>query len=70
MIADDNKDSNYCCRIFLAKDTSINIVSCTLDGLTTLERYLNLKPDILLLDLDLPTISGVEILLMLKILII
>lgn len=61
MIADDNKDFNSCCRNFLTKDTSIDIVSCTIDGLTTLERYLNLRPDILLLDLDLPTISGIEI---------
>lgn len=61
MIADDNKDFNSCCRNFLTKDTSIEIVSYTIDGLTTLERYLNLRPDILLLDLDLPTISGIEI---------
>mgnify|MGYP002520830610 CR=1 FL=1 len=61
MIAGDNKDFNSCCRNFLTKDTSIDIVGCTINGLTTLERYLNLRPDILLLDLDLPTISGIEI---------
>lgn len=61
MIADDNKEFNSCCRNFLTKDSSIDIVSYTIDGLTTLERYLNLRPDILLLDLNLPTISGIEI---------
>ncbi len=61
MIADDNKDFNSCCRNFLTKDSSIDIVTSTIDGLTTLEQYLNLRPDILLLDLDLPTLNGIEI---------
>lgn len=61
MIADDNKDFNSCCKKFLTKDNSIDIINSTQDGLSALENYLNLKPDILLLDLELPTLSGIEI---------
>lgn len=61
MIADDNKEFNSCCKNFLTKDSSIDILTCTSDGLTTLEKYLNLRPDILLLDLDLPTLNDIEI---------
>lgn len=61
MIADDNKEFNSCCKFFLTKDSSIDMLTCTSDGLTTLEKYLNLRPDILLLDLDLPTLNGIEI---------
>ena len=61
MIADDNEDFNSCCKKFLTKDNTIDIVTCTNDGLTTLEMYLNIKPDILLLDLDLPSLNGIEI---------
>lgn len=61
MIADDNKEFNSCCRNFLTKDSSIDIITCTIDEVTTLEKYLNLRPDILLLDLNLPTLNGIEI---------
>lgn len=61
MIADDNLDlNNLCCNI-LSKDKDIQIISSTLDGESTLKNYMRLKPDVLLLDLDLPKMNGIDI---------
>lgn len=61
MIADDNLDlKNLCCNI-LSKDKDIQIISSTLDGESTLKDYIQLKPDVLLLDLDLPKMNGIDI---------
>lgn len=61
MIADDNISLNQSCCKFLANDKNIKIVSKTSDGKSTLNNYLSQKPDVLILDLDLPTINGLEI---------
>lgn len=61
MISDDNLDlNNLCCNI-LSKDKDIQIISSTLDGESTLKDYVQLKPDVLLLDLDLPKMNGIDI---------
>lgn len=61
MIADDNLDlNNLCCNI-LSKDKDIQIIGSTLDGESTLKDYMQLKPDVLLLDLDLPKMNGIDI---------
>lgn len=61
MIADDNLDlNNLCCNI-LSKDKDIQIISSTLDGESTLKDYMQLKPDVLLLDLNLPKMNGIDI---------
>lgn len=61
MIADDNLDlNNLCCNI-LSKDKDIQIISSTFDGESTLKDYMRLKPDVLLLDLDLPKMNGIDI---------
>lgn len=61
MIAEDNQELCSGYRNFLTKDNEIQIVSCTLDGCSTLEAYVQFKPDVLLLDLDLPRINGIEL---------
>ena len=61
MVADDNIDLNNLYCKFLTKDKDIKIISQTTDGKETLEKYKELKPDLLLLDLELPTISGLDI---------
>lgn len=61
MIAEDNKNLCENCFEFLTNDENIKIVSYTIDGKRTLEKYLEVKPDVLLLDLDLPKISGIEV---------
>ena len=61
MIAEDNQSLCENCFEFLTNDEDIKVVSCTLDGKSTLEKYLEIKPDVLLLDLDLPKITGIEV---------
>ncbi|MBO5005549.1 MAG: response regulator [Clostridia bacterium] len=61
MIAEDNIElSSMYCR-FLTKDKNINIISKTRDGESTVEMYQALKPDVLLLDLDMPKLNGLEV---------
>ena len=61
MVADDNIELNSLCCKFLTKDKNIKIISSTIDGEKTLEEYNRLKPDLLLLDLDMPKLNGIEI---------
>ncbi len=61
MIAEDEINIGLNYLQFLTKDKDIQIVAFTTDGERTLKDYLEKKPDILLLDLDLPKISGLEI---------
>lgn len=61
MVADDNIELNSLCCKFLTKDKNIKVISSTIDGEKTLEEYNRLKPDLLLLDLDMPKLSGLEI---------
>lgn len=61
MIAEDNQSLCDGYRSFLTKDKEIDVVQCTSDGYSTLEFYVQLKPDVLLLDLDLPAMNGLEI---------
>jgi len=61
MIAEDNIElSSMYCR-FLTKDKNINVISKTRDGEKTIEMYQALKPDVLLLDLDMPKLNGIEV---------
>ena len=61
MIAENNEELNLSYCKFLAMDKDIKIVSSTLDGQKTLEEYKKMKPDVLLLDLDISKINGIEI---------
>lgn len=61
MVADDNTSLNDLCCSFLTKDKEIQIVSSTIDGETTLQKYNELKPDVLLLDLDMPKMNGLDV---------
>lgn len=61
MVAEDNISTNQTCCKFLTKDKNIQLISSTTDGEKTLKEYLRLRPDVLLLDLNLPKINGLEI---------
>lgn len=61
MIAEDEIDIGLNYLQFLTKDKDIQVVSFTTDGERTLKEYLEKKPDILLLDLDMPKMSGLEV---------
>jgi DNA-binding response OmpR family regulator len=61
MVAEDNIEQNSACCKFLTKDKDIKIVSRTLDGKSTIKEYLLKKPDVLLLDLNLPVLNGLDV---------
>ena len=62
MIADDDLHlSNLFCEI-LSKDKEIEIIKKTHTGVETINQYLFLKPDVHILDLDMPILSGIEVL--------
>ena len=62
LIADDNAVFNLSLSSFLTKEKDIKIVDMCLDGKTALVSYLKNKPDILILDLDMPSLNGLQIL--------
>lgn len=62
MIAEDDINIGSTYFEFLTKDKDIQIVSYTRDGEKTLNDYLEKRPDVLLLDLDMPKMSGLEVL--------
>lgn len=62
MIADDNKESAQQLSYLLTKEKNFEIVNVSYDGLEALQNYKELKPDILLLDLDMPKLNGLQLL--------
>lgn len=61
MIADDNNAIRESCFNFLAKDEEIKVVSFATNGEETIQKYFETQPDILLLDLDMPKINGIDV---------
>ena len=61
MIAEDNIFISKNCFKFLTNDKDIKVISCAYDGEETIREYFKLQPDVLLLDLDMPKINGLDI---------
>lgn len=61
MIAEDSAEQNAQYRKFLTNDKNIEVVAQTYDGEQTLLKYFEYKPDLLILDLDLPKMNGLEV---------
>ena len=61
MVAEDSIEQISTCCEFLAKDKDIEIISRTVDGKSTIKEYLTNKPDVLLLDLEMPVLNGLDV---------
>ena len=61
MVAEDSLEQNTNFCEFLTKDKDIEVVSRTLDGPSTVDQYIEKKPDVLVLDLKLPGLSGIDV---------
>jgi two-component system, response regulator, stage 0 sporulation protein A len=62
LIADNSVEFTKIFSRFLSLSTDINIVGLARDGAETMEMLLQTKPDVLLLDLIMPRIDGLEVL--------
>ena len=61
MIADDNVRFTEHLNYVLTKEKNFKVVNISHNGLETVMNYNSLKPDILLLDLDMPGIDGIGV---------
>ena len=61
MLADDHPVARAGIRRFLSKATDIEVIAEASDGNQTLELAKELVPDVLLLDIELPGMKGVEV---------
>lgn len=61
-IIDDNYEASKALATYLNQDDEIKVIDISTDGKKGKNNYLRLKPDILILDLQLPSMNGAEIL--------
>lgn len=66
MIVDDHIMMREGIKKLLEFDKSIEVIEQASDGLECLEKIEGVKPDILLLDIDMPQMNGIEVLEKLK----
>lgn len=61
LIADDNDTQSKQISNVLSKEKDFKILKISRDGIETLEDYITLKPSVLILDLDMPKINGLDV---------
>jgi len=66
MLADDHRLLRSGLKLLLQRDSGIEVVGEVSDGIQALKLYAQLKPDILILDLSMPHMDGIECLIELK----
>ncbi|WDV47293.1 response regulator transcription factor [Clostridiaceae bacterium M8S5] len=66
MIADDHALMRQGLKQILELEDDIKVIEETKDGEETIQRCLEIKPDVVLLDINMPKLSGIEVLRRLK----
>lgn len=62
MIADDNVEFVQQLSYMLTKEKDFKIINISYNGLEAIKNFKDLKPDVLLLDLEMPLCSGIDVL--------
>lgn len=60
VIADDDEDIRVLLRLWVPKRTSANVVGEAADGNEALELWTALRPDVIVLDQEMPGVTGAE----------
>ena len=60
LIADDNQNIRYLLRMLVETQTSFKVCGEAVNGTDTIEKAQQLQPELILLDLSMPLLSGVE----------
>jgi DNA-binding NarL/FixJ family response regulator len=60
LIVDDSADVRHVVRAFLERDTAFAVCGEAPDGLEAIKKAQELKPDLVLLDLSMPGMNGIE----------
>ena len=60
LIVDDSPDVRSIVQTFLKRDASFNVCGEAGSGLEAIKKAEELKPDVILLDLKMPGMSGIE----------
>jgi two-component system, NarL family, response regulator NreC len=66
LLADDHEIVRQGLSALLTNQKDIKIIAETSDGISTLNKAESLKPDVIILDLELPDLSGLEVLRQIK----
>ena len=61
LLVDDHDIVILGLKALLSRNRDIDIVAVTNDGEETLKKVEELEPDVVVLDIDLPKISGIEV---------
>ena len=61
LIVEDNDDYRQILRVILQRKTRCKVVGEASDGIEAVRRAEILEPDLILLDIGLPTLSGIEV---------
>jgi DNA-binding NarL/FixJ family response regulator len=60
LIADDNPLVRYGIRVFVESHGGWMVCGEAADGIETVEKAVSLKPDLVLLDISMPNLDGIE----------
>jgi DNA-binding NarL/FixJ family response regulator len=66
LIADDNGAVRKIARLFLESQMDLEVCGEAVDGVDAIEKAKQLKPDLVVMDLAMPRMNGVEAALVLK----
>jgi DNA-binding NarL/FixJ family response regulator len=61
LIVDDSEIWRRSVHLLLTEDDNLEVVSEASDGLEAVQKCKQLQPDLVLLDIDLPTMNGFEV---------
>jgi DNA-binding NarL/FixJ family response regulator len=60
LVVDDDQSYLEAAAVLLAQDERIEVVGCACDGREAVERAAALEPDVVLMDVEMPVLDGLE----------